>query len=132
MYEPYLAHYGVKGMKWGVRRARQMSEKRDARRKQANERAEALERSAPGSEQAIKARTRATKVNQSRYGQTNPRIVGEAILRNVGTSLVGNVVTTAALSRGNLEVAQILSGTTNLVNLGIYGNMAYKLYKNYQ
>lgn len=22
MYEPYLAHYGVKGMKWGVRKAR--------------------------------------------------------------------------------------------------------------
>ena len=132
MHDPYLAHYGVKGMKWGVRRARRMSEKRDARRKQANERAEALEKSAPGSEQAIKARSRATKVGQSRYGQTNPRIVGEAILRNIGTSLVGNVLTSAALGRGNAEVAQILSGTTNLANLGIYGNMAYKLYKNYQ
>lgn len=36
MYEPYLAHYGVKGMKWGVRRKRNEYNKNytDKQRKQ--------------------------------------------------------------------------------------------------
>ena len=33
MYDPYLAHYGVKGMKWGVRRKARKDAKEYARAK---------------------------------------------------------------------------------------------------
>ena len=135
-YNPYsgstLTHYGVKGMKWGVRRKAYMNDKRDTRRNRAEERARALEKSAPGSSQAIRARVRAQKTKESRYGQTNPRIVGEYFVRSLAGNVVSNLAYGAAAATGRQEVmdmARIASGTYNLANTG---NMIYKLSTNYR
>ena len=139
-----LYHYGVKGMKWGIRRTpaqlghdlvnyrrNRVAKKVERRREKANRIAETANRTAPGSSRAIKTAIKAAKKKESRYGQTNPGIVGEAFVRSMGLSLVTSIASSAALASGREGAATAINVLGGGANIGVTGNMIYKLYKNY-
>lgn len=84
-----LAHYGVKGMKWGVRKDRSGSSqgplaKRKAKRAEAKAQKQA-DKATPKSEDAVKAKTAQRKA------------------RNAGTDVLSNQELQALVTRMNLE-----------------------------
>lgn len=97
MYEPYLYHFGVKGMKWGVRKAEYESSG-EARRKQirsqyrqANSAARTYFRSgdAPAKVKEQKAKLTQNQINQARYRVARGRSIKRNILSAAGGMSIG-------------------------------------------
>ena len=128
MYNEYLVHYGVKGMKWGVRRERHAANKA---RKRAEKEAYKRELAAPGSQskQAISTNRLATKKIKN--------VAGTILL---GRECIGDLVYSGAMlstapailaSGGTASLAAgFISGGIATGAVGIAAGVgAYKTYK---
>lgn len=127
-----LAHYGVKGMKWGVRRKRRMAEKAQQRRDKTAKLASNARITDFSTRRAERYERRLEKQKKSRYGQTNPQIIGETIKRDFGAIAVGTMVRGAAAITGKkwLETAGLV--TTHALSTANEANAVYKLATNYR
>lgn len=124
-YEDYLAHYGTKGMKWGVRRsikrdakerykaAMSTGEGAKARRKAIKEKIEAKDKETPGYKKAVIQRQRKTDVRKIKavlvgvpmalYIADHPEKVERGI-RATGKALKFSVKVGKALKKASKEV----------------------------
>ena len=102
MYEPYLAHYGVKGMKWGVRRNRESSSGSDSSTPQ-SKRAQTMVRD----ERSRKRRVRAVKAVGVTYA--GAALFGVAYMQSK-TVRVGVAAASYAAKRGAAHAAAALAG----------------------
>lgn len=127
-----LAHYGVKGMKWGVRRKRRMAEKAQQRRDKTAKLASNARITDFSTRRAERYERRLEKQKKSRYGQTNPQIIGEMIKRDFGAIAVGTMIGGAAAITGKkwLETAGLV--TTQALSTANQANAVYKLATNYR
>lgn len=102
-FDNVLSHYGVKGMKWGVRRTpEQLGRARKARkaRKAAAKEQKKVDRTRPASEDAVKAAT---------YRR---------VAKNAGTSSLSNQELDALLKRVNLEERYVAALGADQKSLG--------------
>lgn len=127
-----LTHYGVKGMKWGVRRKRMMAEKAQQRRDKTAKLASNARITDFSTRRAERYERRLEKQKKSRYGQTNPQIIGEMIKRDFANAGINMMFKGAAAATGKkwLETAGL--ATTSVLSTANLANTSYKLATNYR
>lgn len=127
-----LAHYGVKGMKWGVRRAQRREERANVRRQKTQRRLENARATDFSGRRVNRYSNRLEKQKRSRYGQTNPQIIGEMIRRDFANSGINMLFRGAAAATGKkwLETAGL--ATTSVLSTANLANTSYKLATNYR
>ena len=129
---PALTHYGVKGMKWGVRRAQRREERANARRQKTQRQLDNARITDFSDRRVNRYSKRLEKQKQSRYGQTNPQIIGEMIRRDFANSGINMLFQGAAAATGKkwLETAGLV--TTGALSTANLANTSYKLATNYR
>ena len=108
-YPDYLMHHGVKGMKWGVRRAKKQMSKRLGRKESSISDKEALQW-----KKDVKAGVRTGKINQNKdyastfYSKADNRKISKKYYKAVGKQIThnSNVATMAyaGLSAGAIAI----------------------------
>ena len=149
-----LYHYGVLGMKWGHRKTKNYNgpsltvstkkRKREyglrafitkgstQRKQKINQKLNKINKTAPGSKKYVKTKIKADKINASRYGKTNTRLIAEGVLKDIGIKTVGSIASSTAYKLGRASTASVISNVTtgsrigNAINTGIRVNYNYK------
>ena len=149
-----LYHYGVPGMKWGVHRSKNYngptmtigSKKRNVtigfrafdtkgankRKAAANKAVKQVNKTAPGSKRYVKTKIKADKINASRYGKTNGRILAEGALKIAGTKLVTDVAKKTAYRRGKEITASLIERAGQGLMIAEGFNTSVRLAANYR
>lgn len=133
IYNNYLMHYGVVGVKWGVKRGRRIGEQAAALQKKAN-----LLKSQGKTKKAQKlsAKASAKRAQNKRIMAKHNRLAGKKVMDKVEKQSWGKTITKTALmgsygsfkydqlrtqgvSKGKAAVAGVLSGSLNRMSGGI-------------
>lgn len=147
-----LYHYGILGMKWGHHKIKNVyngpgfKTKKgnvlgfrafdirgsEERKKKANDKVKYLNKTAPGSKRYVKAKIKATKINASRYGKTNGRLIADGVLKQIGISAIGNTAYLAAVKSGRRALASSIVSVGTGLSIANYANTSARLISNYR
>lgn len=147
-----LYHWGVLGMKWGHHKIKNVyngpgfKTKKgnvlgfrafdirgsEERKKKANDKVKYLNKTAPGSKRYVKAKIKATKINASRYGKTNGRLIADGVLKQIGISTIGNTAYFAAVKSGKRSLANTIASLGAGMTIANYGNTVARVVSNYR
>lgn len=109
--DEYLAHYGVKGMRWGVRRAIERGNVKALDRHYRKAREELARRNALANVNTV------NKVREQNKKEAIPAMLGAAAIGGGGTYLINPHLPTGA----RLKTAAALAGTSALATGASYG-----------
>lgn len=109
-----LKHYGVPGMKWGVRRALKQQAKIQGRKDRATQKYEELRKKDPNSKKTLKAKERSEIINQSKYGKTKGELIAEVARKNTMSIGLQTVAATALIASGAAATAPALAAVASV------------------
>lgn len=103
--EDEIYHHGVPGMKWGHRKAVQIQGRKD----KALQKYKEIQQKNPNSKKAVKAKIKSDKINASKYGKTSKQIVGEGVMKHIGSLGLQTAAATALIASGAIATAPALA-----------------------
>ena len=118
--DDFLAHYGVIGMKWGMRRQAKLSQKIDKAKSEGNsKKVDKLKKRKAFVDNV--QNLNATKATQKRVAQlsTGKAIAQSLLLGGYGSKVYNSARAKRSASRGSAAVEAVLMSNINVMSLGI-------------